>query len=274
MEYKITQRGAELYAPVEFDLLNTFECGQCFRWMKADDGAYTSIVKGRFVRVYREGDTVIIDGTDEETFETLWREYFDIDTDYEALRQEMVGLCPDLQKAAGKLNGIRILRQESWEALCSFIISQNNNIPRIQGIVSRLCENFGDDTGMGYSFPCAERIAALEAEDLAVLRAGFRARYIIDAARKCSDGRVDLERLRDAPIDEARRELMTITGVGNKVADCTMLYGLHKMEAFPIDVWMKKALSSEFSGVTPDSLGRTAGIAQQYIFHYTRNNEE
>ena len=183
MEYKITQRGAELYAPVEFDLLNTFECGQCFRWMKADDGAYTSIVKGRFVRVYREGDTVIIDGTDEETFETLWREYFDIDTDYEALRQEMVGLCPDLQKAAGKLNGIRILRQEPWEALCSFIISQNNNIPRIQGIVSRLCENFGDDTGMGYSFPCAERIAALEAEDLAVLRAGFRARYIIDAAR-------------------------------------------------------------------------------------------
>lgn len=271
MEYRITSRGAEIYAPVEFDLKNTFECGQCFRWMPDEDNAYSAVVCGRYIRVFREGDMVIIDGSDEETFHGIWRSYFDIDTDYELLRQEMIELCPQLGKAAEKINGIRILRQSPWEALCSFIISQNNNIPRIQGIVSRLCENFGEDTGHGYTFPDAKVLAVLEPDDLAPLRAGFRARYIIDAARKCADGRVDLEKLKDVPTDEAREQLMTIVGVGNKVADCTMLYGLHKMDAFPIDVWMKKALENEFAGISPKDLGHTAGIAQQYIFHYTRN---
>lgn len=270
MKYSITDRGAELYAPLEFDLKNTFECGQCFRWTESEDGSYSSIVRGKTVRLYRDGDTVIIDKADKESFDTIWKDYFDVDTDYEQLRQEMISIYPQLSSAAEKLNGIRILSQEPWEALCSFIISQNNNIPRIQGIVSRLCENFGEDTGSGYSFPSAEKIASYDPEDLAPLRAGFRARYIIDAARKVSSGEVDLERLKTAPVEESRRELMQITGVGAKVAECTLLYGLHRMEAFPIDVWMKKALASEFAGILPDKLGRTAGIAQQYIFHYTR----
>ena len=252
MEYQITKRGAELFAPVQFDLVNTFECGQCFRWTADDDGVYSAVVRGRYIRLYRDGDIVVLEGADEQSIEELWREYFDLDTDYEDLRQEMVRLCPLLDKAAAKLNGIRILYQEPWEALCSFIISQNNNIPRIQGIVSRLCEGF---------------------DDLAPLRAGFRARYIIDAARKCAEGSVDLEKLKTAPIEDARKELMTITGVGAKVAECTLLYGLHRMEAFPIDVWMKKALKDEFAGITPEMLGHTAGIAQQYIFHYTRNSK-
>lgn len=271
MEYKITSRGAELYAPHEFDLKNTFECGQCFRWYKESDDVYSGIVKGMLVKVYRDGDTVVIDGADEAAFKNHWREYFDIDCDYEQLRREMISLCPALSAAAEKINGIRILYQEPWEALCSFIISQNNNIPRIQGIVSRLCENFGDDIGQAYSFPSSEKLSVMEPEDLAPLRAGFRARYIIDAARKVSSGAVDLEKLKTAPIDECRRELMTITGVGVKVAECTLLYGLHRMEAFPIDVWMKKALASEFAGISPEELGMTAGIAQQYIFHYIRN---
>ena len=273
MEYQITKRGAELFAPVQFDLVNTFECGQCFRWTADDDGVYSAVVRGRYIRLYRDGDIVVLEGADEQSIEELWREYFDLDTDYEDLRQEMVRLCPLLDKAAAKHNGIRILYQEPWEALCSFIISQNNNIPRIQGIVSRLCEGFGEDTGNGFSFPAAERLSKLEPDDLAPLRAGFRARYIIDAARKCAEGSVDLEKLKTAPIEDARKELMTITGVGAKVAECTLLCGLHRMEAFPIDVWMKKALKDEFAGITPEMLGHTAGIAQQYIFHYTRNSK-
>ena len=270
MEYKITDRGAELGAFDAFDLKNTFECGQCFRWDENEDGSYSGVVHGRLVRLFRDCDTVIIEGADENQLEQLWRDYFDLDTDYEMLRLEMTRLCPELSRAAEKLNGIRILSQEPWEALCSFIISQNNNIPRIKGIVSRLCEGFGEEIGGGYSFPSAERLAPLEPEELSSLRAGFRARYIIDAARKVSSGEVALEKMKTAPIDECRRELMTITGVGAKVAECTLLYGLHRMEAFPVDVWMKKALASDFSGVSPEKLGVTAGIAQQYIFHFTR----
>ena len=271
MEYRITERGAELTACDAFDLRNTFECGQCFRWDEAQDGSYSAVVRGKKVRLYRDGDIVVIEGADEKTFGQLWNEYFDLETDYEQLRCEMTQLCPELSAAASKLNGIRILSQEPWEALCSFIISQNNNIPRIKGIVSRLCENFGEDIGGDYSFPQAEVLAKFEPEQLAPLRAGFRARYIIDAARKVSSGETDLEKMKTAPIEDCRRELMKITGVGAKVAECTLLYGLHRMEAFPVDVWMKKALASDFAGVDPARLGKTAGIAQQYIFRYTRN---
>ncbi len=271
MEYQITHRGVELYAPEEFDLYHTFECGQCFRWQEADDHTYSGIAFGQRIRLYRDGDMVVMEGADEESFSGRWRNYFDIDTDYEQLRQEMVAACPVLRQAARKLNGIRILQQEPWEALCSFIISQNNHIPRIRGIIERLCACFGEEADGGYSFPSAERLAMCEAEDLAPLRAGFRARYLVDAARKCASGQVDLEKLKTAPLDECRRELMSVVGVGIKVAECTMLYGLHRMEAFPVDVWMKRALAEDFAGVSPEALGHTAGIAQQYMFHYTRS---
>lgn len=158
--------------------------------------------------------------------------------------------------------------------MCSFIISQNNNIPRIKGIVSRLCENFGDKIEGGYSFPSAEKIANLEEKDLAPLRSGFRARYIIDAAKKVNSGEVELSHMKTSLIEECRKELMKITGVGAKVAECTLLYGLYRLEAFPVDVWMKKALETLFSGVSIEDLGDYAGIAQQYIFHYSRLNPE
>ncbi len=272
MKYKITERGAEFTLSDGFDLKNTFECGQCFRWSENEDGSYSGIVRGKKARVYKDSDNVIIEGSDEKDFENIWRKYFDTDCDYHAIREEIKQLCPQVSCAVESTDGIRILSQEPWEALCSFIISQNNNIPRIRGIVKRLCENFGENIGGEYSFPSAEALSDLQPEDLSVLRAGFRARYIIDAAKKVSSGEVNLVKMYEAPIGECRKELMTITGVGVKVAECTLLYGLHRMEAFPIDVWMKKALAADFSGVTPEVLGKTAGIAQQYIFHYMRNS--
>ena len=272
MECIITERGAELEIGDCFDLKNTFDCGQCFRWDENPDGSFSGIVKGKETRVFRDGGRIIIENCTEQNFNNIWKSYFDLDTAYDDIRTELKELCPDLIPAIDSINGIRILRQEPWEALCSFIISQNNNIPRIKGIVSRLCESFGEPCGKGYTFPSAEVIARLSPEDLAPLRAGFRARYITDAAQKVSSGAVDLDKLLNVPIDDCRKSLMTITGVGVKVADCTILYGLHRLEAFPIDVWMKKALSTMFSGLDPSSLGRYAGIAQQYIFHYSRLN--
>ncbi len=231
-------------------------------------------MRGKYARIYENNGDVIIEGSNEEDFLNIWKDYFDLDNDYNEIRREISEVCPKLECALKSIDGIRILSQEPWEALCSFIISQNNNIPRIKGIVTRLCEEFGEKGEHGYSFPSAERIAHCTAEELAPLRAGFRASYISDAAKKISDGEVVLEDMYIMPVEECRAQLMKIKGVGPKVAECTLLYGLHRLDAFPIDVWMKKALSTLFSGIDSGNLGKYAGVAQQYIFHYSRLNPD
>lgn len=258
----------------DLDLRQTLDCGQCFRWRERDDGGFDGVVRGRAVTAYMDGGSLIIDGADED-YRALWRDYFDLDLDYAEVRRYLSTLHPVMAEAAEFAPGIRILRQEPFEALISFIISQNNNIKRISGIVERLCENFGEQIGEGrFAFPTADRLAQLTPDDLAPIRAGFRHRYIIDGAQKVADGTIDLEALRALPYDEAKAELMKITGVGVKVADCVLLYGLHKLEGFPLDVWMKRAMAVLFDGMDPAVFGEYAGIAQQYIFHYSRLHPE
>ena len=262
------------------DLAQTLDCGQAFRWQPVllPDGrtAWRGIAFGRALTVWQEDDAFCFDCTEEE-FQTIWYSYFDFDTDYAALRAHLSALHPVLKDACGYAPGIRILRQEPWEALCSFIISQNNNIQRIKGIVDRLCSLSGDPIICGdttlYAFPTPAQLAACTLEDLAPLRAGFRAKYLLDAARRVSSGDICLEALHTAPIEDAKQALMTIHGVGPKVADCALLYGLHRTCCFPMDVWMKRAVQL-LPGITPESLGNTAGIAQQYLFHYVRMHPE
>jgi N-glycosylase/DNA lyase len=172
--------------------------------------------------------------------------------------------------------GIRILRQEKWEALCSFIISQNNHIPRIKKIVEALCELFGEqvefDGKIYYSFPPPEKLCTLDESDLAPLKCGYRASYILSAAKAVTDGSIDLGALSQSSLDIARKELLKIHGVGNKVADCVLLFGLGLLDSFPVDVWMRRALSEHFSpDLDPSVFSPYAGIAQQYIFHYKRS---
>ena len=251
-----------------FDLAQTLDCGQCFRWERQGDGSYTGVASGRILNISEQNRELALN-------DPFWRNYFDLPLDYGKIRDDLSAGDATLAQAAKYAPGMRILNQEPWEALCSFIFSQNNNIPRIKGIVARFCAGFGESIGEGYyAFPKAERVAGLREEDLAGIRSGFRAKYILSAARKVAQGDIDLESLKTAPLDEARCRLMTIHGVGPKVADCTLLYGLHRLEAFPMDVWMKRAMSTLFPGRGPESFGRYAGIAQQYIFHYSRNNPE
>ncbi len=277
MKYKITSRGAEIYNLSSFDLAETFDCGQCFRWEASEDSdkpetyeKFSAVVHGRYTTVYKDGDIFVIENCTEDELRNIFIDYFDLGLDYDAVRNSLIKKLPILKEAAEYAPGIHILSQEPWEALCSFIISQNNNIPRIKGIISRLCEAFGEKCGESFTFPSAEALAALEPEDLKDLRAGFRAEYIIDGAKKVADGEVSLEELRTMPIESARETLMKIRGVGPKVAECTLLYGLHRLEAFPIDTWMKKAMSTLYKGINPTDFGEYAGIAQQYIFHYAR----
>ena len=180
-----------------------------------------------------------------------------------------------MEEAAKFAPGIRILRQEPFEALISFIISQNNNIKRISGIVERLCALCGEEIREGvYKFPTVESMSNLSVEDLAPIRAGFRGKYIVDAVNKVVSGEVNLKALEALSYDDAKAELMRIKGVGSKVADCVLLYGFHKLEGFPMDVWMKRAMAVLFPDMEGSAFGEYAGIAQQYIFHYARLHPE
>ena len=255
-----------------FDLALTLDCGQCFRWEECSDGFWQGMVLGRFCRVCQKKSTLIFTHTDRKTIRRFWIPYFGLDEDYSALCQRF---CTDavLKKAVDFAPGIRVLRQDPWETLCSFIISQNNNIPRIRGIIGRMCDLLGEDVGAPMAaFPTPQRLAACTLEDLAPLRAGFRARYLIDAAQKAASGQTDLKRLSALPTDEARRQLMQICGVGTKVADCVLLYSCGKDEVVPMDVWMKRVLAVYYPEGFPAHLADRLGIAQQYLFHYARHH--
>ena len=254
-----------------FDISLTLFCGQAFRWKETDDG-WHGVAFGKPLTVRKTDDGLLFLCTKED-FEIIWQKYFDLDTDYGKLC-ETFSADKHLKSAVTEYPGIHILRQDTWEALCSFIISQNNNIPRICGIIDRLCTLFGDDLENGdFTFPSAEKLATLSVDDLAPLRAGFRSKYIIDAAVKCSDGTVNLKKLGTAPLEEARAELMKIKGVGPKVAECTLLYGAGRMQAFPVDVWVKRILHELYSEGLPDCIKDNEGIAQQYLFHWRRNQK-
>lgn len=274
MECTKTENGILFKNVSDLDLAQTLDCGQSFRWEQQENGDFKGVAFDREVTARLNGGDFYILGGKEEDSE-LWSEYFDLDFDYAAVRGELSELSEVLKSAAGYAPGIRILKQDSWEALCSFIISQNNNIPRIKGIIKRLCENFGDKTADGgYTFPTAQRLAKLTVDDLAPLRSGFRAKYLIDAAQRVASGEVDLDKIKTMPIDEARQALMTIKGVGPKVAECALLYGMHRLECFPMDVWMKRAMAVLLPELEVEDLGAYAGIAQQYIFHYSRMHPE
>ena len=268
MEFKNDEKNFYIVDAECFSLAETLDCGQAFRWSEVD-GVWQAMVGNRLWRLTQEGNRITVFDCNEEEFKNFVVPYFDLDRDYGAIASavsENEVFC-EAVKIAG---GIRILRQDPWETLCSFIISQNNNIPRIKGIIDRLCENFGEKTDGGYTFPSAERIATLTLEDLAPLRSGFRAKYILDAAKKFASGEVSADKISTLSTDEARAELMKIYGVGEKVADCTLLFGFGRIDAFPKDVWIKRAMTVLFDGVLPEYAVPFAGIAQQYLFHYAR----
>ncbi len=270
----------------DFELDSIFDCGQCFRWDRISESSYIGIACGRALIVEKDSDRVILHGTNTEEFQKIWCNYFDLDRDYSDIKR---WLSKDnvLKEAIGFGKGIRILNQEPFETLVSFIISASNNIPRIKGIISRLCENFGDEIlYLGktyYTFPTAERLAAETVESLSVIRAGFRDKYIIDAAKKVSSGELKLDSIRLMPTADAKSELMKINGVGNKVADCALLFGFGKYDCFPTDVWIKRIMEHCYFGGNDTSLkaisayaennfGGLSGFAQQYLFYWAREN--
>lgn len=264
MDYIVKDGGILLRQP-DFDLDETLDCGQAFRWERLPDGGY----RGAFlntpltIRCGSEPETFFLENTSEKDLLNIWYDYFDLATDYSELKRQLRE-DETLAAACDFAGGIRILRQDSWETLSSFIISQNNNIPRIKGIIGRLCEHYGD-------YPSPQQLSSESAESLGFLRAGFRAKYIVDAVGKIAGGELDLGEISKLPTEQARTELMKIKGVGPKVADCAMLFGMYKCDAFPKDVWVKRVMSEWYPDGLPQCTLGIEGIAQQYLFHYIRN---
>lgn len=269
----MSERAAHVRVPANFDLAETLDCGQAFRWRQSPEepGLWEGAAFGKALSVRQAGGKLEL-FCSQEDFEGVWREYFDLNEDYAALREALSAMDPVLAQAAAFAPGIHILRQDPWEALCSFILSQNNHIGRIKGIIQRFCELFGariEGSAMR-AFPDAETVAALSAEDLEPLRCGYRALYVLDAAKQVADGAVDLDKIKREPAACGREALRKIKGVGPKVAECALLYGFHKTECFPMDVWMKRAMGTLLPGKRPEDFGPYAGLAQQYLFHYSR----
>ncbi len=262
--------GVQVHGVKHFCLDDILSCGQCFRWDKLCDGKWSGIAYGLSRTVCQEGDTLTFEGADMAEFDRVWYNYFDLNRDYDEVMQILY--TDDAMRRAWEFTpGMRVLRQEPWEALCSFILSQNNNIKRIRGLVQRLCESFGEEIEGGFAFPTAERLAALSDEDLSPVRCGFRASYVLDAARRVANGELNLLEIAKLPLADASAELQKIRGVGPKVAACALLYGLGRADSVPVDVWINRALAAFYPNGMPDQIAPVAGLGQQYLFHYVRN---
>lgn len=273
MEIQILENSVALKDFKNFDLGQTFDCGQCFRFKQISENKFQTIAYKKVLNIIQNKNEIIFENTNKIDFENIWKSYFDLETDYAKIWGTLSKISPVLSAAYEFAPGIRILCQEPWETLCSYIISQNNNIPRIKKIIAKLCELFGEKIEgfeNEFSFPSAEKIASLSLEDLAPIKSGFRAKYILDAAKKISLKEVNLEIISGLQFNKAMETLMKINGVGPKVASCVLLYGFHSLEAFPMDVWMKKVMNTFFEGKSSEIFGKYAGIAQQYLYNYSR----
>ena len=274
----------------DYDLHKTLACGQAFRWTREAD-SWTGVVAGRCVTLRQEGEVLHAETT---TPQVDWRwlaTYLQVDVDLGVILKTFPDDAP-LRAAVAAGRGLRLLRQEPWECLASFILSSTKQIVQIQQVVALLCQRYGESlptppgrNTAAFSFPSSERIACLGEAELRRCKTGFRAPYLLGAARAVADGRLNLEGLRVASLPEARERLMQLDGVGPKIADCVLLFACGFQQAFPVDVWVERALRELYfrnRKVAPDKLrefaathfGQNAGYAQQYLFHHIRTRAE
>lgn len=257
----------------DFDLDQIARSGQCFRFRPLGERHYALVAGSRYLEVSQQGQTVRFDCPEDE-FEAVWRPYFDLDADYGRYKSAVAKRDKYLQSAVAAAGGLRILRQELWETIVCFIISQQNNIARITKCVENLCLLFGEtcynkSKQVYNAFPSAERLAACTADELASIRLGYRAKYIVAAARQVASGEVDLDAVRRMDYAHAKAELMRLTGVGVKVAECICLFALHHIDAFPIDTHIRQMLDAHYpKGFPLRRYKGFAGVMQQYAFYY------
>ena len=271
-----------------FNLKDILTCGQCFRWQAVSDMDWIGVAGGRVLRVIQVGTSVSFNCSQED-FDSFWRNYFDLDRDYGQIKAELLERSPDLAEAIAYGAGVRLLNQEPFEMLITYILSANNHIPRITELVRKISEAYGTPiahpwehlVGTLYAFPRPEKLATVTAEAFRALGTGYRDQYLCDSANKASEEWNQLSQMAQMPYLEAKNMLMAYSGVGPKVADCILLFSAGKHEAFPIDTWIKKTLARRYqlpenktkliSEFIDNRFGPLKGFANQYLFYYERS---
>ena len=281
MEYKIESD--------TFELADIFECGQCFRWNKEENGSYTGVFHKNVLNVEKKGNEIIFKGICEGNIEKICTDYFDLNRDYTKIKEELSNIDDNLKRSVEYGKGIRILNQDLWETIISFIISANNNIPRIKGIIERLSKSYGRKIVYNnkeyFTFPTPEELRNVTVEDFRNLGLGFRDIRIYETTHMILDKEVDLKKLEKLPTKLAREELLRLSGVGPKVADCILLFStLKRFDVFPIDVWVRRVMNDlyiknedenkvtkkEIQKLADEKFGNMQGLAQQYLFYWKR----
>ena len=274
-----------------FELKDIFECGQCFRWNKNDDGSYTGVINKGVLNVEKQNEKIIFTGMLDGDIKEVVRFYFDLDRNYEEIKMQLSNIDKYLKTSVEYGKGIRILNQDLWETIISFIISANNNIPRIKGIIERISKKYGTEIEWNgekyYTFPIPKQLGKATAEDLRSLGTGFRDIRIYETTQKVLSGEFNLKEIQKKDTLSAREELLTLSGVGPKVADCILLFStLKRFDVFPIDVWVRRVMNeiyiknedetkvskNEIAKIAEKKFGNLEGLAQQYLFYWKRES--
>lgn len=273
-----------------FEPQHIFDCGQCFRWDKQEDGSYTGVFKNNVLNVKEENGQIIFQGVCDGDIKEICKEYFDLDRDYESIKSKLSKVDKYLEASIKYGEGIRILNQDLWETIISFIISANNNIPRIKGIIDRISKKYGNKIIWNgndyYTFPTVEELSKASVQDLRDLGLGFRDIRVYETTQKILNKQVDLNKLHEEKDTKKIRDiLLTLSGVGPKVADCILLFStLKRFDVFPIDVWVRRVMNDlyiknedeakvnkkEIEKLAKEKYGDLEGIAQQYLFYWKR----
>lgn len=273
-----------------FELKDIFDCGQCFRWNAQEDGSYTGIFKNNVINVKKENNEIIFEGICEKDIKETIENYFDLNRNYEEIKANLSKIDENMKTSIEYGQGIRILNQDLWETIISFIISANNNIPRIKGIIERLSEKYGNEIEFNgkkyYTFPTPEQLKNVSVEEYRKLGLGFRDIRLYETTKMILEKEVDLEKMKQNPnTQKVREELLKLSGVGPKVADCILLFSdLKRFEVFPIDVWVRRVMNDlyikqedetkvskkQIEKIAQEKFGNLAGLAQQYLFYWRR----
>ena len=274
-----------------FELKDIFECGQCFRWNKNENGSYTGVINIGVLNVEKQGEKIIFTGMLDVDIKEAVSFYFDLDRNYEEIKMQLSNIDKYLKTSVEYGKGIRILNQDLWETIISFIISANNNIPRIKGIIERISKKYGTEIEWNgekyYTFPTPKQLGKATVEDLRSLGTGFRDIRIYETTQKVLSGEFNLNEVQNKDTLSARQELLTLSGVGPKVADCILLFStLKRFDVFPIDVWVRRVMNelyiknedetkvskNEISKIAKKKFGNLEGLAQQYLFYWKRES--
>lgn len=266
----------------DFNIKHIFDCGQCFRWNEDNDGSFVGVANKKVVRVIQENNNIYLRGGRIED-KDFWEHYFDLKRDYGEIKNRLKK--DDVLNEAIKYGeGIRILNQDKFEIVISFIISANNRIPMIKRAVENISRRFGDkmefEGKIYYSFPTPDRLYGATSDELKSLGVGFRGEYIASTVKDIVEGNISLDEISKLSIDEAHKELTKLKGIGPKVADCILLFSMQKYDAFPVDIWVKRVMQhfylapdvslNKIRQFGRDKFGDLAGFAQQYLFYYAR----